>query len=638
MDPQFIPGPGNRSTPPHPAEDQGNILTEEGQQDKNPSPSLQPERKRRRPTDQASEAETVEVVDNSDLRDRLKSVPKGRGARLDVGRDTQTWPRVLVIEAEDPERPLAKLSFWAVEKAFEGFSPHLKITNLDDRKGVYEVECPTEAISRNTLARNGTVFVDRTIKVTPHRSKNSCRGVIYCRDLDHTSVEETEENLKSQGVTKVHRVSRGSSEPKELTHTYFLTFGLPNIPDKINIGRLKVRVAPFIQKPQQCFNCLKFGHPASKCKGKMMCRRCGYDAHEGSCPHPPKCVNCKGNHAPTSKKCEVYLKEAHIKKVQCENKISFKEAKKRVEAATPTTHSHKTFAEAASSASTTDKLRPAPKTFRGKQVQFPVDPIEQLPEEIHAEALALARSLRDSLKKKIAIKKTKDASSQFASGAISKKANQASKPNRQAPKPAPSSSQAKPGASPAPPPKAAGDKQPPKSAPPTSGTRSEPPASAPQATGGEQASNPSEQAQGPRTLSETAPTQQSPKASPEKASAHAPQVAEMEQPMEHAVSTSSDSEPEETPETASQAAGGCVEIVSPKKGELGMSGSALSPFLALLSPKKVKKKRRKKAEQNPILQSLNRSPYEDPEEMEDEANNYRSPFDFPEEDGDSKWS
>ena len=69
-----------------------------------------------------------------------------------------------------------------------------------------------------------------------------------------------------------------------------------------------------------------------------------------------------------------------------------------------------------------------------------------------------------------------------------------------------------------------------------------------------------------------------------------------------------------------------------------MSGSALSPFLALLSPKKVKKKRRKKAEQNPILQSLNRSPYEDPEEMEDEANNYRPPFDFPEEDGDSKWA
>ena len=73
------------------------------------------------------------------------------------------------MEAEDPERPLAKLSFWAVEKAFEGFPPHVKITNLDPGKGVYEVECPTETASRNTLARNGTVFVDRRIKVTPHR-------------------------------------------------------------------------------------------------------------------------------------------------------------------------------------------------------------------------------------------------------------------------------------------------------------------------------------------------------------------------------------------------------------------------------------------------------------------------------------
>ena len=118
------------------------------------------------------------------------------------------------------------------------------------------------------------------LRSRPTDKKNSCRGVVDCKDFDKASIEETEEHLKSQGVTKVHRV-RGRNEPKELTHTYFLTFGLPQPPEKIDIGRLRVKVTPFVQRPQQCFRCWKLGHPQSRCKGTEVCRQCGYEAHEG---------------------------------------------------------------------------------------------------------------------------------------------------------------------------------------------------------------------------------------------------------------------------------------------------------------------------------------------------------------------
>ena len=361
-------------------------------------------------------------------------------------KNEETWSRYMVVEAEDPAVPLTKLSPFAIAKGFQGISTSIKIKRM--KPGVFLLDCPDPKISKTVQGWNGKIFVDRKIKVSPHRSLNTSRGVIHCRDLDETPVEEIQEELKVQGVTQVHRVTRKKGEGREDTHTYFLTFSKPSPPTSVKIGYLSTKVTPFIQQPLRCFNCQRFGHSKNNCKGQPVCEKCGHSAHTDTCSQTPTCTNCKGAHGPSSKKCPTYQKEILIQKIKIEKKISFAEARREVEGS----QGGKTYADAAAPATGLLKAKtPAPKkALITRRLQFGA----ALPEDVHAESLALAKELLKDLKKKKT--NTKDYSAQFTFGTEA--------PPEQAKEPAPpSSSRAKPG---------------------------EPPRSAPQASEGERTSPP----------------------------------------------------------------------------------------------------------------------------------------------------
>ena len=94
------------------------------------------------------------------------------------------WPRYLVVEAENPSEPLSKLSPWAIQKGFAGISRSItNIKSLGKSLGQFLVDCPTEKIAKMLLVRNGTTFVDRKIKVSAHRTLNTCRGVVTSKIL-----------------------------------------------------------------------------------------------------------------------------------------------------------------------------------------------------------------------------------------------------------------------------------------------------------------------------------------------------------------------------------------------------------------------------------------------------------------------
>ena len=397
------------------AEDQTHVLPDRAQE-KNSNRAQGPAGKKRKFAFSSPEKNPTGSFDLQEALSRSKS--RNGNILVEGSPAVQTWPRFLVVEAEDPERPLSKLSPWAIEEGLKGVSKDIKIAkNMDKEKGIFLLECQSERASKNALARNGTLFVDRKIKVSPHRSLNSSKGVIHCYDLRNDTVEFLEEKLKSQGVTKVHRVQKGRSEPPQFTNTYFLTFGMPTPPECLTVAYMKVRVQPFIDRPHQCHRCRKFGHSKHKCQAKKaVCGQCGFEAHEGSCPHPPKCSNCSEAHGPASKKCRVYMKEAEILKVKSERKVSFKEAKKIVETSPLTTKPSYAAAVA------------GPKSTCEMSVQFPEDDDSNkgLPEDIRNQALTLARKLRESLKAKK--KKGKDASAQFSTGATDKKSK--TKPNK----------------------------------------------------------------------------------------------------------------------------------------------------------------------------------------------------------------
>ncbi|XP_041364243.1 protein ecdysoneless homolog [Gigantopelta aegis] len=185
------------------------------------------------------------------------------------------------------------------------------------------------------------------IKVTAHSSLNSSKGVIRCRDLEGVSEEEICQNLRIQGVTAVRRIKVRRNNDLLPTNTCILTFNVPTLPQSVKAGYLNIPVEPFIPNPLRCFKCQRFGHGQNTCRGKLTCARCGLFDHDSkTCKNDTLCLNCKGNHCAYSRECPRWKLEKRVQQVKVQNKLSFTDARRLVESATPTV-GDKSYAAAA---------------------------------------------------------------------------------------------------------------------------------------------------------------------------------------------------------------------------------------------------------------------------------------------------
>ena len=146
---------------------------------------------------------------------------------------------------------------------------------------------------------------------------------------------EIRDELKSEGVVEVHRVTVKKEGKVIPTNTLFLTFNRPDIPKEIVVGYLKVKVDLFVPNPLRCFNCNIFGHTSQRCRTAANCQRCGKDKHKEKCDGPLICSNCKSPHAVSVKDCPVWKKEKEIQRIRVEKCISLPEARQLVEATFP---------------------------------------------------------------------------------------------------------------------------------------------------------------------------------------------------------------------------------------------------------------------------------------------------------------
>ena len=225
------------------------------------------------------------------------------------------WPRFLIIESASEDLPLQKLSPFAIQKGFQSIAGTVKsIKRLRD--GSFLVECGKRAQAQNLLRTNR--FIDRPVKVSIHKTLNSSRGVIRCRDLADMSDVEIRDELKDQGVNRVTLKKERKVIP---TNTLFLTFGSPDLPKEITVGYLKVKVALFVPNLMRFFKCNKFGHTSQHCKVAEKCPDCRKDKHEGRCKGPKLCPNCCGPHASSAKDCPVWQKEKEIQRVRVEKRL-----------------------------------------------------------------------------------------------------------------------------------------------------------------------------------------------------------------------------------------------------------------------------------------------------------------------------
>ena len=93
-------------------------------------------------------------------------------------------PRCIVVTSASEERPLSKLSPIAVQKGFQAIAGTLKSTKRL-RDGSFPVECSRKTQAENLLKTVN--FVDRPVHAPVHKTLNSSRGVIRCRELSELS-------------------------------------------------------------------------------------------------------------------------------------------------------------------------------------------------------------------------------------------------------------------------------------------------------------------------------------------------------------------------------------------------------------------------------------------------------------------
>jgi hypothetical protein len=251
----------------------------------------------------------------------------------DKSEEIQTWPKVLVLESTDTLLTLSKLSPFVIQKTLQGCVG--TVTDVKKlRTGVIVVEIQREGQAKSLLSL--TTFASVPIKVTPHRSLNSCKGIIRSYDLAQLDEAELLQELKSQGVTGMRNIFQKRDGQTKKTNTIILTFGSRVLPKTIKAGYLNIPVDQFIPNPLRCFKCQKFGHHVSTCRQEAKCAKCGLGDHGTEpCTNPAKCINCSGNHPAFFNTCPVWQKEKEICKIKTTQNVTYPEARKILTSRTP---------------------------------------------------------------------------------------------------------------------------------------------------------------------------------------------------------------------------------------------------------------------------------------------------------------
>ena len=168
--------------------------------------------------------------------------------------------------------------------------------------------------------------------ISPHKSFNSFKGIVYSRDLcDFENWEILE---------KCPPFVYSAQKLKGDNNAILLTFTSNFIPDMIHIDHSRIKVKKYYRRPTQCFKCYEYGHGHDKCKNTRKCSHCSGE-HEPveKCRNASHCFLCDGDHSPRSRNCPRYQFEQEVLDVANNQYISIGSAKQVVMGANKTPNS-----------------------------------------------------------------------------------------------------------------------------------------------------------------------------------------------------------------------------------------------------------------------------------------------------------
>ncbi|XP_055942027.1 uncharacterized protein LOC129972071 [Argiope bruennichi] len=163
-----------------------------------------------------------------------------------------------------PDGKLSELSPFAVEKALKGIGGSPKsVKKL--RSGDLLIETTSALQTKSFLQAKS--FLNNSVSVTLRRTLNSCCGVISEKELLNSPESEILDGLASQGVLAVKRIFMKKENALVATNSIILSFNTTKLPFSIKTGYLNCKVRPYIPNPIRCYNCQRFGHSKTACRG-----------------------------------------------------------------------------------------------------------------------------------------------------------------------------------------------------------------------------------------------------------------------------------------------------------------------------------------------------------------------------------
>lgn len=245
--------------------------------------------------------------------------------------------KIMVIERQEEGKNLHGVSPVLVEKTIQSYCGTV-IAAKKTKDGKIFVTVRNESQAKN-LAKISKLADGITVKVYEHKSLNSCKVVVFCRDVKNDTDAAILTIVKEQGITEVKQIMKGPEDNKTPTGIFILTVKGICPPKEIKLGYLLLETRPWYPNPLRCFKCLKFGHTSKDCNSEKKCSKCGEAFHD-ECNNEAKCVNCKNEHGAFAKECPVLAKEKQITKLKIDRNITFWEARNIVEEGLKTKYSN----------------------------------------------------------------------------------------------------------------------------------------------------------------------------------------------------------------------------------------------------------------------------------------------------------